>query len=188
MTDLVVFCLPLFLVLAALLALGIDAGAGWLQAHLPGRAVASWGVPAAMAALVGVAGVTAHGQASQRGTVADAQRIERALDAAGSRAVLLTDGYHDSEYFWYYLLGEGQGEHHDLALANQVTPGQVEEWFTTRSGPVAVATASVALADPPLYTATRGQAQDLARRGLTVTAVAPEVWRVSPSESSMSDM
>ena len=34
-TDLVVFCLPLFLVLAALLALGIDGGAGWLQAHLP---------------------------------------------------------------------------------------------------------------------------------------------------------
>ena len=135
-----------------------------------------------------MAGVTAHGQASQRGTVADAQRIERAARRRGSRAVLLTDGYHDSEYFWYYLLGEGQGGDHDLALASQVTPGQVEEWFTTRSGPVGVAAASVALADPPLYTATRGQAQDLARRGLTVTAVAPDVWRVSPSESSMSDM
>ena len=40
--------------------------------------------------------------------------------------------------------------------------------------------ASAGLSEPPLYTASADQAGDLARRGLTVTAVAPDVWRIAP--------
>ena len=187
-TDLVVFGLPLFLSLAVLLGLGIDAVVGWLADRRSSGPVVTWGVSAAVAVLVVAFGAANHGQASQRGTVGDAVRIERAVDTAGTGAVLLTDGYHDSEYFWYYLLGEGRGADDDLALANQVTPDDVDEYFATGAGPVGVAVASAGLSDPPLYTASADQAEDLAGRGLTVTAVAPDVWRIAPPRSSMSDM
>jgi hypothetical protein len=187
-SDLIVFFLPLFLPLAVLLGMGLEAAIGWVLARVPdGRAVA-WGVPALVAALVVTVGVANHGQASQRGTVEDAERIERALDTAGARAVLLTDGYHDSEYIWYYLLGEGRGAEDHLVLADQVTPDDVEEYFATGGGEVGVAVASAGLDGPPLYTASAGQAEDLAQRGLTVTAVATDVWRVSPAPASMSDV
>ena len=92
--------------------------------------------------------------------------------------MLLTGGYHDSEYFWYHLLGEGRGADDDLALADQVTPDHVEEYFATGAGPIGVAVASAGL-EPPLDTASADQAADLARRRLTVTAVAPDVWRIA---------
>jgi len=180
--DLVVFCIPLFFALAVFLGLGLDAGLRWVEERRAGSGpVVSAGVPAALAALVLVVGLVNHSEASQRGNVGDAERIERAIDTAGDGAVLLTDDYHDSEYFWYYLLGEGLGEQRNLALAHLVLPDQVAEYFTGRSGPVALAATSVrGRIDPLIYTATPHQAEALAGRGLTVTPVADDVWRITP--------
>lgn len=182
--DLVVFCLPLFAALAVFLGLGLDGVVGWLQAR---RGDAPWLMPVVagvLAAVVAVFAVANHDGASQRDTVADAERVERALDAAGDSGVLLTDSYHDSEYFWYYLLGEGLGEERDLVVADQVRPAQVVEYFTAGSGPVAAAAQSIGLADPPLYTATARQARQLSERGLTATRLAEDVWRIGPGPAA----
>jgi 4-amino-4-deoxy-L-arabinose transferase-like glycosyltransferase len=176
--DLVVFCIPLFLSLAVFLGLGVDAAVGWLEDRWAGDRRLTWGVPAALAAVVVTVIVVNWSGADQRGNVADAERIERALDAAGTCAVLLTDEYHDSEYFWYYLLAEREAER-DLVLANQVWPAQVEEYLATGGGDVGWVARDLGACDgPSVYTATSSQAEALTAWGLSVTEVAEDVWRV----------
>lgn len=197
--DVIVFCLPLFMVLAVFLGVALDAGVTWLEQRRPADAPGDvdadadaadpgpdparrtrLAVAGGLAGLVAVVGLVDYGRSSQRGTTADAERIERVLDTAGTGAVLLTDDYGDSEYLWYYLLGEGLGDERDLALANQVKPAQVTQYFTAGTGPVAAAALEVEVADPPLYTATPHQALTLADHGLGIAEVAPSVWRVTP--------
>ncbi|HEY8545135.1 MAG TPA: DUF2723 domain-containing protein [Acidimicrobiales bacterium] len=223
--DVIVFCLPLFLVLAVFLGVAIEAGltrlserraaaddvddvdevtaAGGAAANGDGNGTGSGSnghvaddprpapgldrrarlaVACGLAALVAVVAAVDYGRSSQRGTTDDAERIERAIAAAGTGAVLLTDDYVDSEYFWYYLLGEGLGEERDLALANQVQPRDVARWFSSRTGPVAAAARAVDQPDPPLYTATAHQAVLLVDHGMAIDEVAPGVWRVTPGE------
>lgn len=179
--DLIVFCLPMFLAMAVFLGLGLDAVVGWAAERWSD---VRWFVPAVavgLTTLVAIVAVADYGRSSQRGNVEDAQRIERALDAAGSHAVLLTDDYHDSEFFWYYLLAEGMDEDRDLSLANQVTPAQVRDYFRGHPGLVSLAADQVVgTDDPPLYTATPNQAWMLVTNGFTVTEVATSVWRIDP--------
>lgn len=178
--DLVVFCIPLFFSLAVFLGLGLDASYAWLRSRAPGAAWIPWALTGGLAAVVMLTGLGNYSKASQRGNVADGARIERALDAVDDSSVLLTSDYHDSEYIWYFLLGEDLGDTRDLALANQVHPGDVLRYLTDRSGPVAVAARRVTgRADPPLYTATPSQATALEEAGLTITPIAEDVWRVS---------
>jgi hypothetical protein len=178
--DIIVFCIPLFLALAVFLGLGLDAGVEWLGSLRPAPRWTAWGLTASSAALVVVVLVANVSEADQRGNVADAARVKRALDVAEDCAILLTDGYHDSEYFWYYLLGEGLGRERHLALANQVVPQDVENYLATGAAPVGLA--AVELRDhciePPLYTATPSQAEALVDHGLELTRVAEDVWRV----------
>ena len=178
--DLIVFCLPLFLACAVFLGLGLEGAVEWVEQRRPDdpRLVAR-GVAAALVALVAVVGLVDYGRASQRGTTLDAERIERAFDLVDDHSVLLTDGYHDSEYIWYYLLAEDLGDERDLVLANQVRPSDVKAYFRSRTGPVAVAALGVDAADPPLYTASPHQAITLANAGLTVTPLADDVWQVT---------
>lgn len=177
--DLIVFCLPLFLALAVFLGLGLDAAVGWVGQRWPADRRVPYGVAAGLVGMVAVFGLVDYRRSSQRGTVHDAERIERAVDTVPDGTVLLTDGYHDSEYIWYFLLGEGLGDERDLALANQVTPENVRQWLTSRSGPVAAAANEVdGSAEPPLYTASPTQAVALTEAGLTVTEVAEDVWQV----------
>lgn len=178
--DLIVFCLPLFLSLAVFLGLGLEVGVAWLFERRPDDRRVAQGVAVGLAALVAVVGVADYNRSGQRGTTADAERIERALATVDDGSVLLTDNYHDSEYFWYYLLGEGQEDERDLAMAHMVTPAQVEAYLARGTGPIAAAAQRVDDADPPLYSATPHQAFTLAARGLTVTEVAQDVWRVGP--------
>jgi hypothetical protein len=135
-----------------------------------------------VALIVLVMGVwaTDYSRANQRDNRDDARRTEHLVKAAGNDAVLLTDDYHDSEYTWYYLLGEGWGDRHNLALANQVTPSELRAYYARRTGPVALAANRVGLARPPLYTGTAHQALILAGHGFAVTDVAPSVWKVGP--------
>ena len=94
-----------------------------------GVAVGAAGRAGALAVLVVLFAAGNRSGSSQRGEVAVAEQTERAIDAAGSDAVLLTDDYNDSEYLWYYLLGEGLGEERNLVVADQVTPGEVADYF-----------------------------------------------------------
>lgn len=182
--DVFVFFLPCYLALAVFLGLGAEALATRLARQAtPGRRSGpwrlshgwGWAAAAALALVPLVTGLVNYPRASQRGAVGDAQRIERAIDAAGTGAVLVTDNYADSEFFWYYLLGEGLGDERDLELVDQIPPGHVVAFFEGRGGPLA----RVATARTPVYTATARQAVDLAAAGLTVTEVADDVWRIT---------
>ncbi|HEV3494709.1 MAG TPA: hypothetical protein VHA34_00005, partial [Actinomycetes bacterium] len=168
--DVFVFFLPCYLVLAVFLGVGLD--------RLAGRVPAGgwrWPVAAGLALVPLVTGLVNYPDASQRGNVGDAHRIERAIDAAGTEAVLITDNYADTEYAWYYLLGEGLREERGLELGHMLTPRQVVAFFARGRGPLA----RIADAGTPVYTATPHQAETLAAAGLTVTPVAEDVWRVS---------
>ena len=179
--DLVVFFLPLFFPLAAFLGIGLEGAARTLEAR---PRASPWALRAGAGALAVLVVLFAAGNrsgSSQRGEVAVAERTERAIDAAGSDAVLLTDDYNDSEYLWYYLLGEGVGDERNLVVADQVTPGEVADYFSSASGPVAVTARSLGVIAPALYTGARRQARDLAERGLAVTQLGGGVWRVGPT-------
>jgi hypothetical protein len=177
--DIVVFCLPLYLSLAVFVGPGLDRAVGSVQEHLVGTRSIAVALAAGLAMLVTAVGAVNHPHADQRGNTADAERMERALAAVGDGAVMLTEDYHDSEYLWYYLLGEGWADERDLALANQVRPADVEEYFTHRTGRVAAAASELDDAtDPPLFTATPAQAESLAEAGLIVTPVGEDLWQV----------
>jgi len=176
--DVVVFALPLFWVLAVFLGVGLDRAAARARDLWPGRTAAGW-LAVALLAVPALTGLVDYRRASQRGAVSDAKRIERALAAAGEHAVLVTDNYRDSEYVWYYLLGEHMSETHGLELASQVTPDELREYLTAGTGPVAVAAGHVeGVTDPPLYTPSADTAADLRVAGIELTEVAPDVWRI----------
>jgi transmembrane protein TMEM260 (protein O-mannosyltransferase) len=177
--DVFVFFLPCYLVLAVFLGMGLDGAVEWVQSRLTASGSAAsrrwtWATIAALAAIPLTTGAVNYPRASLRGEVGDAHRIERAIDAAGTDAVLITDNYADSEYLWYYLLGEDLGAERDLKLANQLKPRQVEAFFARHRGPLA----RIARPGTPIYTATAHQAWALAYEGLTVTLVADNVWRI----------
>jgi transmembrane protein TMEM260 (protein O-mannosyltransferase) len=172
--DVFVFFLPCYLVLAVFLGIGLDGIVDRIADWVEGRGRTLVAGIAALAAIPLTTGAVNYPRASLRGEVGDAHRIERAIDAAGTDAVLITDNYADSEYLWYYLLGEDMGDERDLKLANQLKPRQVEAWFDRHRGPLA----GVARPGTAIYTATTNQAWALAYEGLTVTQVADHVWRI----------
>jgi prepilin signal peptidase PulO-like enzyme (type II secretory pathway) len=172
--DVFVFFLPCYLVLAVFLGIGLDGAVEWVENRRTASRHWTWVTAAALAAIPLTTGAVNYPRASLRGEVGDAHRIERAIDAAGTDAVLITDNYADSEFFWYYLLGEDLGAERDLKLANQLRPRQVEAFFDRHRGPLA----RLARPGTPIYTATTHQAWALAHEGLTVTLVADNVWRI----------
>lgn len=205
--DVVVFFLPLFLALAVYLGIGLDVSVAWITdrvaAHDADSAVESRGalrpsrhrlnrlaslsIAGALVAMPLVTGLGDYRLSSQRGTTTDAQRIELALDNVGDHAVLLTDNYDDSEYLWYYLIGEGLAESRHLALVHQATPEMVRSYFATNEGPVADAVARAAIDDPSgqpaLYTASPDQPDALTAAGFEVTEVAAGLWRIDREQS-----
>lgn len=186
--DVVVFFLPSFLVLAVFLGVGLDEVLVRLRQRRPESRHVAAAVSVALVALPMATGLIDYRRASQRGTVADAERIELALETAGRDAVFLTDGYHDSEYFWYFLLGEDMESSHNLALVHMVRPAEVRDYLEGTGGRVAEAVEQVREAmvpddpdegDPLLYTAAESQANDLRDAGLEVTEVTTGVWQVA---------
>jgi hypothetical protein len=191
--DVVVFCLPLFLALAVFLGVGLEGVTRWWAAHLPAgrpwiRQAVTLAGAAALVALPVVTGLVDYRRASQRGTVHDAERIERALDVAGRHAVIVTDGYHDTMYVLYYLLAEGLGAERDLVLARQVTPSEVVAHLEGEGGQVTRAVrqargghgerSGAPRGEPEIYTATPQQAVQLEAAGVELTRVARDVWRI----------
>lgn len=179
--DVEVFFLPLFLVLAVFLGLGLDGIVSAVARCWPDDRRAGLALASALTVLPAATGVLSYRTASQRHATADAERVEQALEVVGDHAVLLTDNYADSAYFWYYLLGERMAETRDLALVHQATVRQIQDYFRGGLSPVADAAARVGgPARPPLYTASRRLPADAARAGLGVTRVSDDVWRIDP--------
>ncbi|HEV7759961.1 MAG TPA: DUF2723 domain-containing protein [Acidimicrobiales bacterium] len=181
--DVLVFFLPFFLVLAVFLGLGLEGIVAGVQRHAATRGatagVVAAAVVVAVAAIPVVTGLVDHPRSSQRGNVADAARIERAIDAAGHHAVFVTDNYQDSEFLWYHVLGEGLGRRRDLVVSNQLTTDEVVTYF--EGGDSRLTTDAATLADPGIprvLTATRNQARALRQAGLHVVPVARGVWEI----------
>lgn len=179
--DVEVFFLPLLFVLAVFLGLGLEGAITWAHRHYPGHDRLAWAVVAGLVALPLVVGVADYRRSSQRGNIEDAQRIERALDAAGSDALLLTNDYADTQYFEYYLRIDGLAEERNLAVVGRigVTTRQVRQYFRGQGGPVAQSAALVEGVDrPQVYTASPTQADSLEEAGFELTEVADSVWQV----------
>jgi hypothetical protein len=177
--DVIVFFLPSFLVLAVFLGIGLE---GLVRAALS-RRPASWPVAAAvaltLAAVPLVTGLVDYPRASQRGNVADAARIDRAIAAAGHHAVFVTDNYQDSEYLWYHVIGEGLGPRRDLVVSNQLSVDEIATYFEGGDSRLTTDAATLVEPGPPrILTATREQARALRRAGLHVVEVADGVWEV----------
>jgi hypothetical protein len=148
-------------------------------ARRPGSWPLAAGVAVALAAMPLITGIVDYPRSSQRGNVADAGRIERAIDAAGRHAVLITDNYQDSEYLWYHVIGEGLGRRRDLVVSNQLSVDEVVTYF--RGGHSRLTTEAGTLTDPGaprVLTATRAQARALREAGLHVAEVDDGVWEV----------
>ncbi len=168
--DVFVFFLPLWLVVVVFLGIGVEGGARAAAPRLHGgarvaAAAVLVAVPVAMAAVN-------LGRADRSDDVTHARRFERLVEVAGSDALLVTDNYRDSEYVWYFLLGEGLGDERRLRLGNMVTPARVRRYLEGSPLP------GIAPAGLPVYTATPEQARDLRAAGLGVTEAGPGVWRV----------
>lgn len=183
--DVVVFFLPSFLVFAVFLGVALEDLVERSRRMGSRRVVAvAW---VALAVLPVATAAIDYRRASQRGTVADAERIEAALHAADRDAVLLTDGYHDSEYLWYFLLGEDLETSRNLAMAHMVTPAQVRRYFEVGGGRIEAAVDKVRkgmgaprhAVEPPLYTAADRQARELDAAGLGIVEVADGLWQVT---------
>jgi hypothetical protein len=138
---------------------------------------------AVVAAIPLATGKAHHLEASQRYNTQAREKIERTLDAAGSHAMILTDGYHDSEYFWYYTLAEGIRSERDIWVTAFAKPEAVRNHFRGLGGPV---THNVSLMDEPdqvrFFTSSQQQAITLRRMDLRVIPVAPSVWEVQAPE------
>ena len=179
--DVEVFFLPLLFVLAVFLGLGLESAIHWFHVHYPGQERIAWGVAGALVAIPLLTGLVDYRRASQRGNDDDAERVERAIEAAGQDALLVTPEYRETQYVAYYLLGEGLGEDRNLAVVGRhgVTARQVERYLEGRGGPVAEAAAQVeGVERPVLYTASPTQAAELDEAGVETTEVAEDVWRI----------
>ena len=171
--DVFVFFLPTWLVATVFLGLGAEAVAAALAPHLRDRRHLL-AAGAALACIPLVLGLVNYTRASQRGAVGVQDRMGRLFDAVGQDALIVTDNYADSEYVWYYLLGEGLGEERDLALANQVRPVDVAAFVEEGAGRLT----RVARRGTPVFTASEHQAEQLDAFGLAVTEVDEDVWLV----------
>ncbi len=110
--DIAVYVIPSVLVSAVFLA----AGLAWLRRRWPRPAVRpAW----ALAALLPLWPLARNAAAvSQRGNVETERQVRAALDGAGRDAVLVSPDYDYSEYFWYLLIGEGQGRARNVSLVH----------------------------------------------------------------------
>jgi hypothetical protein len=179
--DVIVFFLPLFLVLALFLGIGLDGIVGWIGERWAGNRPLLVGAVGALAAIPLASGLIDYTKASQRGTVEASERFERAMDVVGSNAILITDTYDDSEFFWYYVLGEGLGTSRNLRVVHEATPGDVKDYFAGRSSQVTDAAELIGIDHHPLiYTASPYQPAPMRRAGFKVTEVAKDVWRIDP--------
>ena len=178
--DVIVFFLPFFLVLAVFLGIGLEGIVGWALARRPRSWPLAAGVAVALAAVPLITGLVDYPRSSQRGNVVHAQRIERAIEAAGRHTVLITDNYQDSEYLWYHVIGEGLGRERDLVVTNQIPVDEVVAYF--QGGSNRLTTDAATLTDPGaprVLTATREQARALRDAGLHVVQVADGVWEIA---------
>jgi hypothetical protein len=179
--DVQVFFLPLLFVLAVFLGLGLEGIIGWAHANYPGHERVIWGATAALIAVPLITGVVDYRRSSQRGNFEDAQRIERAIDVADRDALFLTDNYAETQYLAYYLVVDRLGEERNLAVVGRigVSVKDIKRYLHDGGGNVATAAAQVAdVPQPRLFVAYPALATKLARSGVEVIEVEPDVWQV----------
>ena len=179
--DVQVFFLPLLYVLAVFLGLGLEGIIRWAHANYPGHERIVWGVAAALVALPLITGVMDYRRSSQRGNFEDAQRIERAIDLAGSDAVLLTSNYEETQFVSYYLVVDHLAEQRNLAAVPRkgVSVKDVKRYLSGRGGQVEQAAGQLEdVAQPGLFVPEKGLATALDEAGVEVEQVDTSVWQV----------
>lgn len=178
-----VFLLPAYFVTAVFLGLGLAAVLAWLRQRYSGQGLVSGALVALLIAAPLAIAIVNYPRASQRGNLGHQERLEATLTAAGHDAVLLSGTYDDSEYLWYFLLGEGLGDKQNLAMVHGTTASQVTDYFDANRGPVAQAAGEVTtrnrqVGNPALFAVSEDLADDLRAADFLVTRVAPSAWAI----------
>jgi hypothetical protein len=178
-SDIFVFLLPLYLAAAVFIGIGLEGAVAWSQARRPDSRRLAAALAVAVVAVPVATFLIDHGRAGKRHTTADRERIERAIAVADHHAMLLTDNYEDSQYLWYYTVGEGLRDR-DLVVSAQLPPAAVVTYFQGGHSKLTIDATFIEGPGPPrLYTATPHQAAALRTLGLEVTPVAESVWEIT---------
>lgn len=180
--DIAVYFIPSFLVCAVWLG----AGVAWLRRRWPLRPWV-WGLAVLLPLwflwrnLDGV---------SQRHNVEIEHQVKGALEAAGDNALIVSPDYHYSEYFWYFLLGEGLEKERGIYLMHHFDAGQVRDYLLHAAPiylPTERKTAPPAL-KPFFFMPAAGQARffgedkmnQLDAAGLALEPVTEQLFRIRP--------
>jgi hypothetical protein len=163
--DVFVFFIPSFMVLTVFAAVGLDCFAKWrpcrrVHAHI----LLSLCIPMSLLLIN-------WRKVDQSDNVSAKRAIESILRAVDSRAILVSPGYHWSEYFWYYLIGEGLGDR-DVFVMHHFSPADIKAYLEDQVSfrlPEQRREVPLGL---DVYCFTDGHAEVLAQAGLV-----PERWR-----------
>lgn len=119
--DIFVYFIPAYLFLAIYLGKGfafiVAKGFGWIKsANLRASLVFTLlsAIPLSFYAIN-------YGDVNQSRTTAAARKVEAILETVKRDAVIIPGGYHQAQYFWYYLIGEGR-QRNNIYLMHYVNP------------------------------------------------------------------
>ncbi|MBA3303565.1 MAG: DUF2723 domain-containing protein [Acidimicrobiia bacterium] len=169
--DAAVFLLPSYFCMAVWTAQGLTA----LRDALPERAR-----PAGL--VLGVAPVVfavwSFTVVDRSKNLDDVRSVEQALAAAPDGSLLVSNDYERSQFAWYHLLGEGEGERRDLLLADRVERRALLRYVDGR-GPLELRFTARTVEPGRPVLALDGEVAESARRaGFRVRPAGPSLWRL----------
>jgi hypothetical protein len=168
--DIFVYFMPNYLITAIYLGQGLEA----IRTRLPLRA--SRLADAVFLALPLLMLAVNYQAVSQRDNTADAQRIEEILQQVERDAVIFSSNYHDSEYLWYYLVGEGLGSR-NIHVLHRYPSEAIQEYLEEGQ---AISLPGLRQTIPPgLDVYTIGAEQQLRDLGLPVEEVGNGLYAVA---------
>ena len=121
--DIEVYFIPTFLILAVCLAVGLNDVSSRRINFIP---AALWCIMLLVPIKMAVANFST---VSERGDTETQARIEKALRDVKSDALIISSDYDYSEYFWYFLIGEGMEKEHNIYLMNDFNARGISEYL-----------------------------------------------------------
>ena len=173
--DIHPYLIPVFSVIALFFGIGAWRLEAWLETRTM-RRLRHAGVLAFILPMVSVA--LNFSRVDRSGDVVNARKTESILESVGANAVILSANYRMSQFFWYYLIGEGQEAERHVYLVHHVRPAEIRAYLREH--------ASIPLREEPghippglaVFTVGDAWRRELEREGLRVSPAASPLSRV----------
>jgi hypothetical protein len=121
--DIEPYFIPTFLILAVCLAAGLSDVVGRAGKLVP---AAVWWIMLLVPVKLAVANLP---RVSERGNTETQVMIETALKDVKSNALIVSSDYIYSEYFWYFLIGEGMEKDRNIYLMNDFSTRKISDYL-----------------------------------------------------------